>query len=377
MSLNLHEHLSTDGSYRLLHLTPELLEVIQDSDSKLQFKAAGNNEEDGDVVLCSRDTTWLLRQKNHSNTTMLMHEFTPEKETSIETTFGLPSPVSDYAGFARTTFEYETKKLPGMINLNSVPIHNGSLDFPPMEGRELPIKNMDGLLASSACSEKECLSQWGQLGGCVIKGYPCILSSDFLTKALHVTLMSAMAESLDFSQLRLNETFDAVNKDMDEDSNPYTREVIKSILEKYGKRTKGDDNDGDSWQLDHRKVAEWYGIRALRKYASQNSIPPAEFLIKWKSTFPPYTPFDIEIEMLRGWFFRPTGSNLQYLSKNTLPTDIKERFKMLFKLQSQWDMDDIVPFIEELNTKGLKIDAFVLKYARKRRVGKKFIVSSR
>lgn len=373
MSLNLHERLSTDGSFRLLHLTPELLDVLKDGNSKLQFKAAGKDDNDGDVVLCSRDETWLLRQKNHSNTVMLMHEFTPEQETSLENTFGLPRPTSDFAGFARTTFEYETKKITGKINLESVPIYNGSLDFPPSDDRGLPMKNMDDLLASSACSEKECLLQWAQMGGCVIKGYPCLLSSDFLSKALHVTLMSAMAESLNFSRLQLDETFEAVNKDMDEDSNPYGRGVIKTVLEKYGKRHVDDDH----WQLDQRKIAEWYGIRALRKYASQASIPPAEFLIKWKSNFPPYAPFDIDIDMLRGWFFRPTGSNLQYLSKDTLPLDIKERFKMLFKLQSQWEMDDIVPFIEELNTKGLKVDVFIMKYARKRSVGKKSIISSR
>lgn len=374
MSLNLHERLSIDGSFRLLHLTPELLEVLKDPNSKLQFKAAGNDEDDGDVVLCSREKTWLLRQKNHSNTTMLMHEFTSEQETPLETTFGLPSPTSDFAGFARTTFEYETREVSGILNVESIPIHNGSSDFPPGDGRDLPVKSMDDLLASSACSEKECLLQWGELGGCIIKGYPCILSSDFLTKALHVTLMSAMAESLNFSRLKLGETFDAVNKDIDQESNPYTIDVIKTILEKYGEKVKDDD---DCWQLNQKKVAVWYGIRALRKYASRSSIPPAEFLIKWKSTFPPYAPFDIEIEMLRGWFFRPTGSSLQYLSKNTLPSDIKERFMMLFKLQSQWDMDDIVPFVEELNSKGLKIDVFLMKYARKRRVGKKVIISSR
>ena len=160
MSLNLHERLSIDGSFRLLHLTPELLEVLKDPSSKLQFKAAGNVEDDGDVVLCSKDKTWLLRQKNHSNTTMLMHEFKPEEDTPLETTFGLPSPVSDFAGFTTTKFEYETKKVPGLINLNSVPVHNGSLDFPPADGQDLPVKSMDDLLASSACSEEECLLQW-------------------------------------------------------------------------------------------------------------------------------------------------------------------------------------------------------------------------
>lgn len=370
MSINLHSRLSNDGCYKLLQLNAELLEVLKSQKSKLQFKAA--DDKSSDVVLCSKDKTWILRQKNHSNTVMLMHEFIPEEEVKLDSTFGLPQPISDFAGFTKTTFEYETKKVKGRINLDSIPIYNGNMDIPLDENK--PIKSLHQLLATSACSEQECMAQWAQVGGCTFRGYPCILSADFLSKALHVTLMSAMAESLDLSRLGLEATFDAVGKDMEQDVNPYTKEVIKTVLEKYGKRLCDQEN---CWQLNQRKVAEWYGIRALRKYASGTSIPPAEFLIKWKSTFPPYAPFDIDLEMLRGWFFRPVGSNLQYLSRDTLPTDIKERFQMLFKLQSQWEMDDFVPFVEELNTKGLKIDVFLMKHARKRRIGKKSIICSR
>ena len=121
----------------------------------------------------------------------------------------------------------------------------------------------------------------------------------------------------------------------------------------------------------------WYGIRALRKYASRTSMPQEEFLVKWKSTFPPFSPFSIDIKMLKGWYFKPALTNIQYVSKDILPLDAKDRFKMLFKLQSQWDLEDISAFVEELNVKGLKIDNFIMKYARKKRVGKRNIVSGR
>ncbi|AQZ15393.1 DCC1 (YCL016C) [Zygosaccharomyces parabailii] len=370
MSTNLYSQLPTDSSYKLLQLSPELLEVLTCPTSTLKFKAADSSN--SDVVLCSKEKTWLLRQRNHSNTVMLMREFVPDEEAKLDTTFGLPQPTTSFVGFARTTFEYETRRTKGRINLDAVPIHNGSLRF--SQDINVPLKSLHELLAASPSSERECMEQWAQVGGCLFQGRPCILSADFLSKALHVTLMSVMAESLDLSCMRLEETCEAVNKDMDQESNPYTKDIVRTVLEKYGQRLL---DQKDCWKLDQKRVAKWYGIRALRKYASGTSLPSAEFLIKWKSTFPPYAPFDIDLEMLRGWYFRPMGSNLQYLSRDVLPTDVKERFQMLFKLQSQWEMDDIVPFVEELNLKGLKIDVFLMKYARKRRIGKKSIICSR
>ena len=106
-------------------------------------------------------------------------------------------------------------------------------------------------------------------------------------------------------------------------------------------------------------------------------MPLVEFLIKWKSTFPPFFACDIDMDMLRGYYYRPQQEHIQYLAKNTLPTDAKERFQMLFALQSTWDLEDIEPFIEPLNTKGLKPELFVMKYARRRKVRGKVLVSGR
>lgn len=373
MSINLYSRISSDYSYKLVQLTPDLLEALKepDSTSKLHFKAF--DEDKADVVLCSRDKTWLIKQKNHSNTVMLMREFVPESQQFLndKSLFGMPQPTNDLLGYSKTTFEYETRLTEGRINLDLVPIYNGEMNFPTDESK-LKCRTFSELLENSPSSEVECKCRWNKLGGCIVNGYPCILTADFISNALHVTLMSAMAESLDLENLTINETFAAVNKDMDRDNNPYTVQVVETILAKYGTH-----NQGDKWKLNVSQVAQWYGIRALRKYASKNIVPHEEFLIKWKSTFPPFSSFDIDIKMLRGWYFEPTKGNIQYISKDTLPMDIKDRFKMLFRLQSQWDLDDIVPFIEELNTKGMKIESFIMKYARRKRMAKRSVVTSR
>ncbi|QLL32109.1 hypothetical protein HG536_0C02780 [Torulaspora globosa] len=370
MSTNLYSRLSCDPSYKLVQLTPELLEALTSDEPQLQFKCF--DEKRSDVVLCSARRTWLLRQKNHSNTVMLMREFLPEDEQTQEDSslFGIPRPINDLLGYSRTTYEYETRATEGRINLDLVPIYNGEVNFPGES--KLKGRTLKDVFDNSPSSETECKVRWYQLGGCVVNGCPCILSPDMLSNALHVTLMSALAESLDFDRLHPCETYEVVQKDVEKGRSPYVLEVVRTVLAKFGTP-----NDDETWKLNRRQVAQWYGVRALQKFASRHSVPLEEFLIKWKSTFPPFAGFDIDIKMLRGWFCEPTRGTVQYVSKDTLPVDVKDRFKMLFKLQSQWDLEAFAPFIEDLNTKGLKIDTFIMKYARKRRIGKKIVVCSR
>ncbi|CCE90732.1 Dcc1p TDEL_0B06030 [Torulaspora delbrueckii] len=373
MSKNLYSKVACDSSYKLVQLTPDLLEALQrhPSESQLEFKAL--DDEKSDVVICSRDKTWLIKQKNHSNTVMLMREFIPEAQLYVDdgSLFGMPRPTGDLLGFCRTTYEYETRLTPGRVNLDLIPVYGGELEFPADESK-IKCRTLKDLLDNSPSSEMESRLRWNYLGGCEINGFPCILSREFMTNALHVTLMSVLAESLDFERLHPREAYEAVGKDMEKGRNPYVQEVVETVLAKFGAR-----NDDQTYKLNKSQVAGWYGLRALQKFASSHSLPLEEFLIKWKSTFPPFAPFDIDIQMLKGWYFQPVKGNIQYVSKDTLPMETKDRFKMLFKLQSQWDLDAFEPFVEELNTKGLKIDTFIMKYARKRRVGKKVVVSSR
>ena len=104
--INLYSKLKLDPSYKLIQLTPDLLKVIEqsandtmnqekngnDSDSDntnhtgLAFKTIDmkdNQTNKNDVVLCSSNKTWLLRQKNHSNTVLLMEGYKQGKVTLL------------------------------------------------------------------------------------------------------------------------------------------------------------------------------------------------------------------------------------------------------------------------------------------------------
>ena len=183
-----------------------------------------------------------------------------------------------------------------------------------------------------------------------------------------------MAESLDFDALDCSQAFAAVNKDMGDagEFNPFSEEVVSTILNKFCSKL-----ENGTFKLRRDIVSQWYGIEALKKFASRAMVPQEEFMIKWKSLFPPYFNCDLEFSALRGHYFRPLGSGIQYFSKDTLPDDPKDRFSYLFKLQSTWELEELAPFVEQLNTKGIKIENFVMKYARRKRQGKRVLVSAR
>lgn len=389
MTFNLYSKLDRDSSYKLIQLTPEILSVLKGQDGgdgtpTLQFRSLDKLK--SNVVLCSHDKTWLVRQHDHSNSVLLFNEFEPESEPvgSSDQSTETKHKNKDLLAIANTTYEYELKPINGQLNLDMVPIYNGELDFPNnivTTGTPL-LRELSELLEHSPCSTAESEALWHNVCGCKINGYLCILSHSFVSKALHVLLVSSMAESLDLDRLELMDTYRAVTMDMDKETNPYTIEVVRTVLNKFGRQIAAGKKEGglpnEVWSLDKTRIAKWYGIRALQKFISGGkSMPLVEFLIKWKSTFPPFFACDIDMDMLRGYYYRPQQAHVQYLAKNTLPADPKERFQMLFALQSTWDLEDIEPFIEPLNTKGLKPELFVMKYARRRKVKGKVLVSGR
>ena len=381
MSVNLHSELGlaqSSSTYKLIELNDELLAELRDKSSKdkLQFKSL--DKEGSHVVLCSSDKTWIVRQKDHSNLSMVMREDVVDTERVLDPSacFGLPPPISDYIGYARTTYEYETIKTEGQLSLDQVPVYNGSANFAQRESGT-PSLSFEDMVNNSPISRKEALVEWHKLAGCTVAGQVCLLSKAFLHKALHVTLMSVLAESLDLDALTLKEAATAVGKDMDDTFNPYSSEVVETVLNRFGKITSDSDEEPKKWSLNRSMLASWYGVYALEKYATKTGVLVDEFMLQWKSTFPPFLTCDIDTNMLRGHFFHPQAEQLQYISRDTLSMDPKERFRTLFKLQSSWDLADLEPFITDLNTKHLKIDSFVMKYARRRRVGKTTIVTAR
>ncbi|CAH00377.1 Dcc1p [Kluyveromyces lactis] len=372
MSVNLYNKLEPETGYKLLQLSDDLLDAFQTGPVK--FKALSDDA--GNVVLCSEDKTWVIKQRNHSNTVILMNEFAPTggiPEDKINT-FGLPRPGADWAGFSTLDSELEPRLVDGSIDVTQLDIYHGK-DVPLT--RKLTLQEFKDMCP---CSEKEFVSKWFEVGGSVVQGFACLLSERFMLKALHIILISCMAENLDVDSLSIDKVADVLAKDVKQgEPNLYTHEIVTTVINKFGFKVESAETEPDDvrFRINMSLIARWYGVSALKKFAAKEPISEDEFMIQWKGQFPPYFHCDLDICMLRGYFVRPLTNKIRYMSRTTLSLDAKERFKQLFHWQSTWEQADMVPYISDLNTKNLKIDTFIIKYARRKRVGNKVIISAR
>jgi len=343
--IGIFAHLKADPSYRLIELSPEILKVVE-NDEPLYIKASSD---DTDVVLCSNTKTFQIKQRNHSNTVILMNH----KNNADDISFW---------GYSSQSSVFECRPSSGSIDVDGIPIYDGQGNF-RKSGSSITV---DYLKKNAPISDDEFEKAWFELNGSALDGQAIILSKDFITRSLHVIIMSIMASNLDFNELSLIEVYKTLSKDDD-----YSIDIVETVLRKFA-------NEGrEPFSLNKEKVAQWYGIESLRKYASEKYISPSEFFIKWKSEFPPFFECSIDLPLLNGFFVRPLPDRIQYVSKYDLPKDINDRLHILFKMQSIWELNDIIPFIEEFNIKGLKHENFIMKFAKKKKVGKKTYIAPR
>lgn len=366
-----HQISSSDCySYKLLQLTPDLLEYIKDPASdELVIKAS--RDDHNHLVLCTDDRTWKLRQMNHSNTVLLLNDMGVNKfEKSME---AKDNYLSDkLVGFASLNYEYEPTRTKGYININRLPIYDGSDSS--VDSIEVRGTVMD-LCENSPISANEFFQEWYNLCGSEVDGRAVILARNFVTDALKTLITILIAQKIDYK----NEDVYNINlyemiKLMQNENEKYTQEVTRTILNKFGES----ESNNNLFRLKGSDVSKWLGLQTLHE-TSLEVIPDKEFLLKWKSSFPAFYNVSIDINQLRGYFCRPIPGRLQYLNPTTLNnSDMHSTVKELFQIVKEWDFDDFFPFIEKYIPPGKKAESIILKYAKRKKVGKnKFTVSPR
>lgn len=332
--------------YKLLPLTVEVLETMKNGE-KLRIKAAGR-----ELAVTCDSKTFQLRQKNHSNTQLLMSR--------------------DHAGrglvaMAGFSSELELKLSVGSIDLSEIPFYDGDL----LKLMSQSHMSVEELLQKSVISESEFYTKWIELNGSEVDRKAVILSQNYVTEVLGVVINTVIACKMDPAQpIAIGEIY----KLIDNDDNTITIEVIHTILVKFSQNARYTDIE---FTLDLIKISTWYGVHSLKLFAQSLNISIDEFLIKWRSTLPSALSTSLDISYLKGHYYSPYPDQIRYINKNTLPSDPQSRFKNLFLLQQNWLIDDIIPFITDLNTKNFKPSAFIMKYARVKKQGSTTCVSAR
>lgn len=339
-----------DKPYKLLELTPELLKIIEEQKEKIYLKAP---TDESDVVLCTNDKTYKIRQRNHSNTVLVMKE-NPIFEEGAD---------DQLIGYTKLPSVFECQITTPSININDIPIYNGIEEITETKDNI----TIEKLKQRSAISEGEFDKVWFNINGTCFNDIAVILDEEFVSKALHLLIMSITAAELNFEELSIIEVYNSIK----EEAPNFTISIVETILRKFSI------NEEEPLIFDKEKISKFYGIQSLKLNCLKKSLNSSEFLIKWKSELPPFFECPIDLSLLMGYYVTPLPEKIQYISRKTLSIDINNRLKQLFKLQSTWDLNELIPFIEEFNIKNLKWENFIMKFAKRKKIGKRIIITQK
>jgi sister chromatid cohesion protein DCC1 len=133
---------------------------------------------------------------------------------------------------------------------------------------------------------------------------------------------------------------------------------------------------GSSYALEKESVTRAIGIHLLRTQA-RAPVAISDFHSLWKDATTIVADWPRDLSQLVGTYVCPQPDTIRYLDRATLSAEPKTRFQQLLSIKSSWDLDDIAPFIEDVAHHGVKLENFILKYARKKRAGSRIIVTQR
>lgn len=374
--MDLYTPLGLETHHKLVQLTPELLKILESPEIPLYFKAAGEAAPNDEVVLCTDNKTFQLKQKDHSNTVLILRK----RDAQLGT----------FEAIASTGYEYEVISSNGHINLDAVPmITDMSAVMNAAEAPNPGPATFEAVAAESACSYQEALAQWRRASGVELPehGGTYILGRSLVDPWLRVLLASIM----EFAPINGHECKRAVQwqkllTSMRDGSEMFHDAVAMSVLWRFGACS------GDEYVLNMREVVVWQGLNALRSFPHAAEVSTDELLIRWQAQFPPYFECELNTVMLQGWICHTRVSethaartHLRLVDPTTLPSTsnrtsagaLRDRLAYLFKLQRCWFISDLEPYVEDLNTRKAKTESLLLRHCRILALGKDKIAVTR
>jgi sister chromatid cohesion protein DCC1 len=344
----LNSSIDPTNQYRLLELSPRLLKAVE-TNSHLQIKSSHNS---GDVTLCTESKTFKLRQINQSNTLLIVNG--EEVEDNAVTAFGTASSF------------LEGQEIIGSIDLTTVPVYRGDGEITKTESSIE--ETVESLRSRSPASNEEFEALWTQNIGVEVKGVACLLDNQMTSTILTDILLTAVSKKMSLNN---------VDRDLivSQSSIEEDRPVIEQVFRRF--TSLGHDETTIAYMFEAKAISHWYGLQVLRENAKSTNLNIMEFLDRWKQAIPVNLGVELNIDDLVGHYVVPNPDTIRYFTSSILSDKPKTRFHQLFTIKSSWDFEEIVPFIEDIRNKSVKMESFIMKFARKKTVGKKVIVTAR
>lgn len=335
-----------DHTYKLIQLTPELLESMNNN-VELTLKSSPDR---ACLNLVSDENTWRLRQMNHTNSALLMGKQDSHK----------------LVGKLNLLYEYELTNSEISIDIQQLPVYHNKADL-EMIGEDKLNYSLDELVDNTPISIKQFMKIWYELGGCEINQTCYILSPQVIKSFLDSFLTIIIRDKIDYK----NDLYNVNSKDVTNKllaTNPLlTNEIIGSLIHKFCDQSP---DESHLFRVSNEKVAKWLGIETLKLHPF---IEVKSFYLEWKNQFPPFYSIPINLSSLLGHYYK-VNDTIAYLDELELSNDLNNRLKQLFKLSPTWDLTELSPFVSKFVV-NKKVESVLLKYAKVKRVGARKTVS--
>lgn len=397
-----HENNSISSSQNTLLDDTEKLLIkydLQNENTKYQFKSI---DELSTPFLTTLNSTFKLRQQNHSNCVMLFKDninyFNFDNYLIIEKQ-NMNQLDKIKFNFANT----ELIELKSFKDIQSINYNNDNTECLTIKKLNAIYKQFKNVFQNTPISIHEFDSIITQQG--YIPNFDQIIT---INTNLEMSILNLILSFIDIdnfnSLLNFNKISEIIKKTSEKidskfslNGNHLIIRIVTNVLLKYLELEKGEETNISIEEIDqfivysfktngqysiiHNKIIKFLTMTILNK---EKKILLDDLLIQIRLNLPSnYLPnFEIN-EILNGFSYTNKIDNnkleINYLHLNQLSIykTPQERFNQLFKLKSQWNLEEIQPYISPLNTKGLKIDKFALKYCRVKKAKNKTILLKR
>lgn len=324
------------GRVRLLELSDgNLMEVIQ-AGGRLKMKGTGQDE----VILCSDQRTFRVREIHTSNTHMLVGREGKVRELSKNL--------------------LEAKMIPAKVErlrelLEACP-YEGPDERP--EQSSLQKLEISRLLDSVQGSDEELKATLLDYGAIIVDGYYRLPSSEYLCRFFKLLFSLLTMADLDING---DLTKQSILELFSEEQEEFPTNTIEQLLNVYANKVSSD----ELLHFNDRRICRFYAEELLK---ARPVWIYTEFLDAWRQLTIDIQP---RMEFLAGLVLEGTvpgeadQRRITYFPAASLPVDIVARFGRLFEANPRWELVKIRPFVEGIAT-ALNVDLLdlIVKHAR-------------
>ena len=260
------------------------------------------------------------------------------------------------------------------------------------------IYSFDELLQRVQCSEQELADGLRKFKAFELNDKWRVLDNDYFMRLSDTILSTILSNGVDIKAIKCSDVINSINSGEGEDE--YDDEIIHHVLRLYSKpfAVKGVEpslHKAASFspmpvvvaKPVHVSVNEIQNIIELdvlkisifraKQLLSQQSVDREEPYKRWK--------LDEFLDAWKEQMYGLSGENLvsldhckklavienvgpdQFIKRfysSDLPTDVKDRFKLLFQIRTKWTEEDLKPFVEDIVAPGKSISSYLMKHTR-------------